>query len=268
MRWNGLHSFVILILATAALSGASGWAIAGPPAAAEDDATSGGAVRPEVSVEERGQLKQLREQLDRGELTPQAFATQVDELLGDRFVGQRRWGRGAWRVALMRRVFARVADRLQLTDEQRAVARDSSQAARHRGRVLALEGMASIRLTLTTEQRAQLGQLRAERFASLRQGNSAGAGREGRWVPGAFRQRARQFFGRLAEHLQLTAEQKSQIQHVREGTKEGFRALWQGLRTHFNSTLTPEQTQMLEQLREQFRSRHTGRSQANGGWGT
>lgn len=264
MHWNRLNSFVILIFATAALSGASGWAIAGPPAAADDGVTSGGKVRPEVSVEERGQLKQLREQLDQGELTPQAFATQVDELLGDRFVGQGRSGRGAWRAALMRRMFARVADGLQLTDEQRAAARDSWQAARHRARVLALEGMASIRLTLTTEQRAQFDQLRAERFASLRQGDNAGAGREGRWVPGAFRQRARQFFGRLAKHLQLTAEQKSHIQQVREGTKEGFRALWQDTRTGFQSLLTPEQAQKLEQLREQFRSRYSGRVPAKG----
>jgi len=222
-------------------------------------------LRPKVTDEERGQLKQLREQLDQGELTPQAFATQVDELLGDRFAGQRRWGRGVWRAAVTRGLFARVADRLQLTDEQRVAARDAWQAARHRARVLALEGMASIRLTLTTEQRAEFDRLRAERFASLRQeGDSAGTGLERRWAPGAWRQRARQFFVRVAEHLQLTAEQKAQIREVRQGTQAGFRDLWQDTRTQFKSLLTLEQAQTLEQLREQFRGRAAGRVRPDG----
>lgn len=265
MRLNPLHSFVTFTFATAFLSAVSPWAIAAPPAEAGDRATTGTSVRPQVSDEERGQLKELREQLDRGELTPQAFATQVDELLGDRFIGQGRWGRGAWRAAVTRRVFARVAEKLQLADEQRAAARDSWQAARHRARVLALEGMASIRLTLTKEQRAEFDRLRAERFASLRQEDaSAGTGFERRWLPGAWRQHARQFFGRLAEHLQLTSEQKSQIRQVREGTKEGFRALWQDTRTQFNSLLTPEQAQTLEQLRDQFRGRRADRVRAKG----
>src|SRR5262249_44838528 len=56
-------------------------------AAAPPDANAKGQPRARLTDDERAQLKQLRADLDAGTLTPQAFATQVDALLGDRFSG-------------------------------------------------------------------------------------------------------------------------------------------------------------------------------------
>ncbi len=259
-------------------------------AVAQDQSAATAGRRPRLSDEQRSQIQALRTQLDNGQLSPKDFATQVDAILGDQFAGPR-WGRPGWGAAKMQNHLQRLADKLQLTDEQRTTARQIFNDARHQARVLHLEAMARMRLALTPEQRAQFDQLRAEHFSSLRGKGAAGQAAPNAATPGSVTPqnaapgqpapgpgakghggakggdkggwaaksgKGPGFLGRLADQLQLTDDQRATMKSIRTETRDAVRTVFQGARQKFASELTPDQAQQLQDLKAQRHERAGG----------
>lgn len=203
-----------------------------------------------LSDDERAQIEEIRAQLDEGAITPEQFADQVDAILGDAFPDGAFAGRQFFGAAFGERIRQRVAERLALTEEQLAAAREIFARTHREIRRIMLQTMAEIRLVLTDEQRAELDQLRGERFRSLRQSPDRGG-----WRPGRFRERARSFFERLATELEITDAQREQIRLLREQLRESVRATHQAARDEFRALLTPEQLEILEQIETRVQER-------------
>ena len=62
-------------------------------------------------------------------------------------------------------------------------------------------------------------------------------------------------FERMAEELQLTDEQKTQLQQIREEESEKFKTLRAESKARFDAVLTAEQRQKMEEMHEQRRER-------------
>ncbi|WVM92845.1 Spy/CpxP family protein refolding chaperone [Halopseudomonas pachastrellae] len=62
-------------------------------------------------------------------------------------------------------------------------------------------------------------------------------------------------FERMAEELQLTDEQKTQLQQIREEESEKFKTLREESKARFDAVLTAEQRQKMEEMHEQRRER-------------
>lgn len=204
-----------------------------------------------LSAAEQDQLKDLRTQLDTGKITADEFATQVDTLLGDRPLPGPFARLHAFRGAMAHRSRQRVAERLNLTDEQRQAAKGVFQQTQRQVRVERIKARANMRLALTTEQRAKLDELRDGRFAALRGDQAAGAASRPAWRPGAIRERMGAFFNRLGDTLALTDQQKSQMRDLHQQVREQVKALHERAGEGFKALLTPEQLGLLEQWKQQ-----------------
>ncbi|MGE0479000.1 MAG: hypothetical protein AB7Q17_00890 [Phycisphaerae bacterium] len=217
-----------------------------------------------LSDDERARIEEIRAQLDEGAISPEQFADQVDAILGDHFAEGAFAGQQFFGAAFGERIRQRVAERLALTEEQLAAAREIFARTHREIRRIMLQTMAEIRLVLTDEQRAEVDQLRGERFRALRQSPDRGG-----WRPGRFRERARSFFERLAAELEITDAQREQIRVLREQLRDSVRAAHQAARDEFRALLTPEQLEILQQIetrvQERFGGSRRGAGSANGG---
>jgi Spy/CpxP family protein refolding chaperone len=212
-----------------------------------------------LSDEERAQIERLQTQLDNGEITAEAFATQVDAILGDLAPHAAFAGFGFFGAPFGDRLRHFIAEKLGLTEEQQTAARAIFEDTHQQIRILRLTALANIRLQLTDEQRAKLDALRDERFASIRDDAPVppGAFRGRGFLPGrpgerrgheAIRERIRGFFERLAAELGITDAQRTAIQGIRDQLRADVRAAHQRAREAFKALLTAEQLAILEQI--------------------
>lgn len=235
-------------------------------AAAGGDAAdaSGGALDRGLTDDERMQIETLQMQLDSGAITAEAFAAQVDAILGDRAPFAAFGGLEFFGSPFGQRIRGLVAGLLGLTDEQLAEVRAIFERTHSQIRALRLTALARIRLQLTDEQRTRLDRLRAERFASIRDEAPfpPGALRGRGFLPGrpgehrghdAIRERIRGFFERLADVLELSDEQRLAIQRIREQLRADVKAAHATARDAFLALLTDEQRALLERIEARIR---------------
>lgn len=149
----------------------------------------------------------------------------------------------------------RVADALELTDEQkaeiRAIMDEEMPAAREKVE-------ARVNGVLTAEQQEKLAALKAERPERPGKGRKHGMRGPGGHAPGGPGARLE----RMADALELTDDQKSQMREILDRAREEHRAEMQ---EKIDSVLTPEQQARAEELREQRRER-MGERGATGAW--
>ncbi len=242
------------------------------------------AASPLLSDEERATIEALQTQLDSGEITAEAFAAGVDAALGDRAPRAAFGGLGFFGHPFGHGPRRHVGQKLGLSDEQRAAAEQIFRDTHQQIRLLRLTALANIRLQLTDEQRAKLDELRAERFASIRDGEplAPGALRErfrggrpfggphgaggpfaggphGAGGPfggdGEIRERVRGFFARLATALNITDEQRTAIQAIRTQLRTDVQAAHQAARDQFKALLTAEQLEILAEIEARIEER-------------
>lgn len=144
----------------------------------------------------------------------------------------------------------RIADELELTDEQkteiRTIIAEEMPAARER-----IEERVS--RVLTAEQQEKLAAQKAERQEM--QGREGKRGMRGPGGPGARLER-------MADMLELTDDQKSRLREIIARAREEHRAEMQG---KIDGVLTAEQKAKAEELREQRRERMAERG-GPGAW--
>lgn len=182
-------------------------------------------------------------------------------------------------------VKARLAEKLGLTPEQQKAVEDLR--AKHRAEMMAL---------LTPEQQKKAAEMREmfgermHRFANARHHfgpGGAGFGREG-FGPGAMGHRGRRGPGfqprppenpmrviaeadrikdRIAEQLQLTDEQRDQLEHLDRAFRAQQREAAKKHRDEMRAVLTPEQQKKADELKKKFERRpgHPPRMGFDGG---
>ncbi len=72
-------------------------------------------------------------------------------------------------------------------------------------------------------------------------------------------------FERMAEELQLSDEQKAQLEQIREEEHEKFKTLREESKARFDAVLTAEQREKMEELHEQRRERMEERREGREG---
>lgn len=231
-----------------------------------------------LSDEERSAIEALQTQLDDGEITAEAFAAGVDAVLGDIAPRAAFGGLGFFGHPFGHGPRRHVGEKLGLSDEQKAAAEQIFRDTHQQIRLLRLTALANIRLQLTEEQRAKLDELRAERFASIRDGEplAPGALRErfrggprGGGHPfaggnGEIRERVRGFFDRLATALNITDEQRTAIQAIRTQLRTDVQAAHQAARDQFKALLTAEQQEILAEIEARIEERFGAANEESG----
>ena len=138
---------------------------------------------------------------------------------------------------------------LELTDEQREQAQDIREQTHEDVKALRDAAREEINALLTEEQLAQLEERRADR-PELGDERPLGERRHGGHGRGMHRSgeslgdRHQPF-----ESLDLTEEQQSAIDVIRDDVREDIRALHETARDAFRAILTPEQIEILDQRR-------------------
>lgn len=197
-----------------------------------------------LSSEQLGQIEALQAQLTAGEITREAFQTQVQAIIGDAAPNMAFAGFGFSGTPFGFGQHLDTAAPLDLTDEQREQAREIFGRLHDDIRALRDQAHEDIRAVLTDEQRAILDEMQAGRgfgvfgppadMFGMMMSQRHGSGRP--------------FFGRLSEALDLTDEQQELIETIREALRDAIEARHQQARDEFQAILTPEQLALLDAM--------------------
>lgn len=200
-----------------------------------------------LTEDQQSELRGLQGQLDSGAITEAEFEDQAQVIAGFQ-------GHMGGRPSLLGGRFHEgpLTGDLALTEEQRTQAQEIFQAAHDDIKALRQTAQDDIyNNVLTDEQRATLDELRAN-HRPLMEGDDAAARGFGRGPgPGGGRGPAfgrRPFRDRLAEALDLTDEQQTQIDEIRAQLREDVRARHEQAREEFRAILTDEQLAALDEF--------------------
>jgi Spy/CpxP family protein refolding chaperone len=206
-------------------------------------AADAGAAR--LSEEQLAQIEDLQAQRDAGTIGPEEFETRVHDIMGDAAPDRAFAGFGFFGAPFGGFFNGHRADVLQLTDEQRAQALDIFIALHDDIHALRTDARDQILALLTVEQRARLLDLQLSppgRRVGQRHGHP-GRGRGPDHPVGL--QRA---FERLAERLELTEAQQTQIQTILTQLRADIAARHAEAREAFRALLTEDQLALLDTL--------------------
>lgn len=219
----------------------------------------GGLGAGELTDDQILQFEDLQSRLDDDLISEDEFAAAVEGAIPDLAAGHGGCGRGNFGGPLGFGPGQRLANLLDLTDDQITQARDIYGRLRDDIEALRQAAHDDILALLTAEQQAILDDLfdredKADESNALGRGRPGGPDRPGR--PGFIRpgrMRWAQFF---IEVLDLTQEQQDQIRAIREALRDDVAARHQQARDEFRAILTPEQLNILDALESAFGRNH------------
>ncbi len=189
----------------------------------------------QLTDEQRSEIEELQGQFDSGDLTPNEFAEQVWQILGDTQPNMALAGANSYGSPMG--VFASdlIADLLQLDDEQRQRAEAIVSLLRGDMRNLRQNARDQILDALNDEQRAALP------FVDVLLGTNISN-------EDPKLQIAMLVIDALVEQLELTEEQQVQIEIVRMVLRDGVKGLHESARQQFLMMLDGEQPSILAAL--------------------
>ena len=214
----------------------------------------------QLTSDQQQQLEGLQAQLDNGQITQQAFATQVDGIIGNGDPNAAFGGFGFCGGPCAQPPGFAAADPLNLTDAQVQQAQDISQRLHDDLQTLRQDAHDKILAVLTPAQQAQLNQLFPQPAGAT--GASGASGPSGPLMPPPHRfgMHGRElgmrgggsepFSQYLVAQLQLTADQQTQIEQIRTDLRTAVQARHQQARDEFRAILTPEQLAILDQMEQ------------------
>lgn len=183
-------------------------------------------------------IEDLQAQLDAGTLSDEAFAGSVETILGDRAPGMAFGGFALGGGPFGMHHPGRLADLLELTDEQMAEAEAIFTQLHTDIHDLRTQAKEDIRGVLTEEQLATLDALKP---GGAMEGDDAMARPRGPRHGGHG-----SFSSSLAEILELTPDQQAEIDAIRTALREDVRAAHEAARDAFRAILTDEQLATLD----------------------
>lgn len=234
--------------------------------------TTAGTAPTPLTQDQQTQLEDLQGQLDRGEITPNEFAQQVHDLIGDVAPGMAFAGMGMMGGPFREGPGMRLAAQLQLTEEQQQQAQDIFTRLHTDIETLRQNAQDAIKALLTTDQLATLDELMSQRRPlpggpGGRMGPGMMAGEPGRGMgPGGERMGGQMGpppaspdeagaglgpLARFADELQLTDDQKAAIEQIHTDLQAAVEARHQQARDEFRAILTADQLTLLDQLESQ-----------------
>lgn len=217
-----------------------------------------------LTADQQAQLEDLQGQLDRGEITQEQFAQQVQALIGDAAPGYAFAGTDMLGGAFPGDPVMGLADVLQLTDTQRQQAADIFTRLHTDIDTLRQNAQDQIKTVLTADQLAKLDELQAQPPPGPPPGGPGGRhmgpppGDQGAVAPppdqdpNAVPDPAVDTWTRLADELQLTDDQQAAIEKIRTDLQDAVQARHQQARDEFRAILTADQLTLLDQAEAKF----------------
>ena len=216
----------------------------------------------QLTADQQAQLQDLQSQLDSGAITQEQFAQQVQALIGDIAPGRAFAGMGMMGGPFPGDPNMGMADPLQLTDAQRQQAQDIFQRLHDDIATLRQNAEDQIKALLTADQLAKLDELQSQLPAQGgphggRMGPPPMAGRDNprppdpNQDPNAAPGPGADVFTRLADELQLTADQQAAIEPIHTDLQAAVKARHQQARDEFRAILTSDQLTILDQIEVQ-----------------
>jgi Spy/CpxP family protein refolding chaperone len=210
-----------------------------------------GAPPASLTAEQQAQLEDLQGQLDRGEITPEEFAQQVHDLIGDLAPGYAFAGREMMGGPFPAGPEMYLADELQLTDEQRQQAEDIFTQLHTDIDTLRQDAQDQIEALLTADQLATLDELQSQDRPPPPGGPRGGHGGGPMGPPPENADQAGLDLGplgRFADDLQLTDEQQTAIAQIHTDFQAAVEARHQKASDEFRAILTDDQLTRLDEL--------------------
>ncbi len=218
---------------------------------------------PPLTADQQAQLEDLQGQLDRGEITQEQFAQQVQTLIGDASPGYAFAGTDMLGGPFLGDPVMGLADVLQLTDEQRQQADDIFTRLHTDIDTLRQNAQDQIKTVLTADQLAKLDELQSQPPPGPPPGGPGGChmgpppGDQGAVAqppdqdPNAVPDPAVDTWTRLADELQMTDDQQAAIEQIRTDLQDAVQARHQQARDEFRAILTSDQLAVLDQAEAQ-----------------
>lgn len=216
-----------------------------------DDAEFG-----EFADEVAGAIADLQEAFDAGDIDGAAFELAVQDLIDREFDGHAFVGSHAFGGPFGHHFGRRLARLLDLTEDQIAATRAIHQMLHADIRAFRQQARQDIRAILTDDQLAELDSIFADHdFGDDGEDGSdeADDGDDKDDIVARHRHPHRpRVFIRILRLLDLTDDQIEAIRDIRQQLRMDVRALHQAARDDFLALLTPEQLDILEQIRDHF----------------
>jgi len=182
------------------------------------------------------QIGELQTQLDQGQITSSQFAAAVSTLYGQSAAGLQQQHVMIFGGPFNHAAPAAGMDPLNLTDAQRQQAQQLFEQAHADIRALRQAAHEKILAVLTPDQQAALSQVGSVNAGTIAAGSAPAGGQPTSW------------FQYLAEQLQLTSDQVTQIDQIRTDLRTAVQNRHQQARDDFRALLTPDQQQKLDEL--------------------